>query len=80
MESALLFLEVVVVVAFAVNDAAFAFKRDDASADAIEEIAIVADNNDDTFEGKERFFEHAERGEIEVVGGFVEDEEVAAVF
>ena len=40
----------------------------------------MTDDDDDTCKGEERFFEDAEGGEIEVVGGLVENEEIAAVF
>ena len=47
-------------------------------ADAIEKIAVVADHDDAAVEVEQRFLEQAQRGEIEVVGRLVEDEDVAA--
>ena len=57
---------------------AVAFEGEDVGADAVQEIAVVADDDDAAFEGEERFLEQAQRGEIEVVRRFVEDEDVAA--
>ena len=60
------------------HDAAV-FEGHDLVADAVEEVAVVGDADDGAFEDGEGFFQHAEGGEVEVVGGLVENDEVAAV-
>ena len=76
-ERGALFL-VVAVVAGAEVEAAFTFKGEQAVADAVEEIAVVADDEDAAGEGEHGFFEDAHGLQVEVVGGLIEDEEVAA--
>ena len=73
------FFEVVGVVAGLHHDAAI-FEGHDLVADAVEEVAVVGDADDGAFEDGEGFLQHAEGGEVEVVGGLVEHDEVAAVF
>ena len=58
-------------VPFAPVDVAFAFKGQDVRGDAVEEPAIVADDDDAADVVEDRFFEGAERVDIEIVRGFV---------
>src|SRR5438067_4409960 len=60
------------------DHAAFAFEREDRGANTIQKIAIVTDHDDAAAEGDERFLEQAQRSEIEIVGRFVEHQNVAA--
>src|SRR5437868_10069563 len=57
---------------------AFAFESEDRGANAIQEIAIVTDHDNAAAEGDERFLEQAQRPEIEIVGRFIEHQNVAA--
>jgi len=59
---------------------AVAFKRQNVGADAIQKIAVVADNEGDAGESDERFFEHAQGWQIQIVRRFVENQKVAAAF
>ena len=73
---ALLFVDAVV--AFAPNDGSIAFEGEYMCGDAIEEPAVVADDDSAATECFESFFEGAEGIDIEVIGGFVEEQEVSA--
>ena len=44
--------------------------------EAVEEVAVVAYHNDRAVEGEDGFLEHVLGAHVEVVRGFVEDEEV----
>ena len=74
-----LLLGVVIVVTDAVGDPPVALEGKNAGADAVEEIAVVAHDEHDTGEGDERLLQHAQRVQVEVVRGLVEDEKVAAL-
>ena len=75
----LAFFQVIGVVSGGDMDAVF-LEGDDLVADAVEEIPVVGNAEDGAAEGREGFLKHAEGGEVEVVGGLVEDDEVAAGF
>src|SRR6266700_2728149 len=47
---------------------------------AVEKIAVVTHDNHRAGESDQSFLQHAQRGQVQVVGGLVEDEEVSAVF
>ena len=70
------------VVALEERDVALAVRelveREDAGHDAVEEPAIVGHDQRTPGKRDQRVLERAERDEIEVVGGLVEDEDVAA--
>ena len=40
----------------------------------------MGDTDDGALEDGKRFFQHPKRGEVEVVGGLIEDDEVSAIF
>lgn len=68
---------VVAIGAFVENNVAFAFKREDMSADSVEEPAVVADNDGASGEVVETFFEGAQGVDVDVVGRLVEKKHVA---
>ena len=70
--------QVVAVVAFVKADFAVALESEDAGGDVIEKPAIVRNDKRAAGEFRQRFFEHAECQQVEIVGRFVEDEQVAA--
>src|SRR5215212_8226426 len=69
---------VILVIAFEPDGAAVAFEREDMRRDAIEEPAIVADHDRAAGVIEQRFFERAQRVDVEVVGRLVEQQQVAA--
>src|SRR5512141_2123621 len=69
---------VVLVVPFVPDRLAVALEREHVRRDAVEEPAVVADDDRTAAERKERLFEGAQRIDVEVVRGLVEEEEVAA--
>jgi hypothetical protein len=76
---ALLVFLIVGEVAFEPFDVAVAFECQDVRCEAIEEEAIVRDNDSAAREIFERRFERTERFGIEIVGGLVEQQQVAAL-
>ncbi len=54
------------------------FEDDEVGADAVEEPAVVADDEGGACEFADGFFEGAECVDVEVVGGFVEEDDVGA--
>ena len=70
--------QIVVVVADIDRHHAVALEGEDVRADAIQKIAVVADHDDAAFERDQGFFQQAKRGEIEVVRGLVENDDVPA--
>src|SRR5205807_6590591 len=71
-------LKVVIVIPHVVSEHALAFESKDRRANAIKKITIVAHHDHAAAEGDERFFEQAQRTEIEIVRRLVEDENIAA--
>src|SRR5450830_59044 len=69
---------VILVVAFVPDDLAVALEREHVRRDAVEEPAVVADDDGAAAEREERLFEGAQRVDVEVVRGLVEEQEVAA--
>jgi len=69
---------VVLEVALEPFDVAFVFERQDMRGDAVEEPAVVAD--DDGAAGKilQRLFQRAQRVDVEIVGRLVEQQQVSA--
>src|SRR3546814_13162834 len=59
---------------------AIALERQDVRREAIEEEAVVADDHGAARAIFERFFERRERFGVEIVGRFVEQQDVAALF
>ena len=55
-----------------------AFEDDEVGADSIEEPAVVGDNEGGACEFGEGFFKGAQGVDIEVVGGFIEEQDVGA--
>ena len=70
---------VVLVVALEPHRLAVAFEREDVRGDAIEKPAIVADDHGAAGVVEQRLFERAQRVDVEVVGRFVEQQQVAAL-
>ena len=68
---------VVLVVALEPHHLAVAFERQDVRRDAVEEPAIVADDDGAAGERQQRLFERAQRVDVEVVGRLVEQQQVA---
>ena len=62
------FFEVVVVIADGVLDDAVALEGENGSANSIQKIAVVADNDRIPTEGDERFLQQPQRLEIEIIG------------
>ena len=58
---------------------AVALERQDVRAQAIEEEAIVADDHGTARERLQRLFERTQRFDVEVIGRFVEQQDVAAL-
>src|SRR5690606_26780209 len=77
-QALLLVLLEVLEVALEHDDLGVALERDDVRADAVEEPAVVADHHHAAREVKDRVLERAERVDVEVVGRFVEQDDVAA--
>ena len=67
---------VVLIVAFEPHDAAVAFERQHVRRDAIEEPAVVADDDGAAGVVEQRLFERAQRVDVEVVGRLVEQQQV----
>ena len=72
------FLEVVIVIPNVIANHSLPFESQNRRANAIEKITVVTDHDHAATESHERFFEQAQRAEIEIVGRFVENENVAA--
>ena len=71
---------VVGIAAFEEEDIAIAFESQNVSADAIEKPAVVTDDHSATGKAFETFFECAEGVDVNVVGRFVEKENVTLLF
>ena len=71
---------VVGIAAFEEEDIAIALESQNMSADAIEEPAVVTDDHRATGKAFETFLECAEGVDVNVVGWFVEKEDVALLF
>ena len=71
-----LVLLIIGVAAFVKDDFGVALEGEDVRADAIEEPAVVRDNNGTSGEGFETFLEGAERVHVDVVRRLVEEEDV----
>src|SRR5690606_26114521 len=72
-------LQVRVVVAFVPGHAPIVFEREDRRGDAVEEVAVVGDDEAGAAELDDELFERAEGGDVEVVGRLVEHEQVRGV-
>ena len=59
--------------------AAVAFGREHQVHDAIQEVAVVADEDDGAGIGAEHFLQHVQRFQIEVVGGLVQHQQVGGL-
>ena len=70
---------VVLIVALEPHDLAVAFEREHVRGDAVEEPAIVADDDGAAGEVEQRFLERAQRVDVEIVGRLVEQQQVAAL-
>src|SRR4051794_25702502 len=70
---------VLAVVAVEPVDAALAFEREDVRRDAVEEPAVVRDDDGAAGEGLQRFFQRAHRIDVEIVRRLVEQEDVRAL-
>src|SRR5665213_1697956 len=60
------------------NHLAVSFERENVGGDAIEEPPIVADHDRASGEVEERVLERSQGVDVEIVGGFVKEENVAA--
>ena len=74
----LAFFEIIGIIS-RLHDHAVVLEGDDLVADAVEEIAVVGNADHRAVEIRERFLQHPQRGQVEVVGRLVEHDEVAAV-
>ena len=79
-QAALLVFFVIREIALEPLDMAIALEGQDVRRDAIEEPAIVADDDGAAGIILERLFERAQRVHVEVVGGFVEEQDVGPTF
>ena len=68
---------VVLVVPLEPDDLAVAFEREHVRRDAVEEPAIVADHDRAAGEVQQRLLERTQRVDVEIVRGFVEQQQVA---
>src|ERR1700722_3514201 len=73
----LVILDVFLIVAFEPEDLRVALEGQDVRCDAVQEPATVWDDDRATRERHERILERAQRFDIEVIGRFVEQEDVA---
>jgi hypothetical protein len=71
---------IVLVIALEPFDMAVAFEGEHVGRDAVEEPAIVADDHGAAGEILERRFQRAQRFDVEIVGRFVEQQQVGARF
>ena len=71
-------LLVVAHVALEEADLAVALEREDVGRDPVEEPAVVADDDDAARERFQARLERPERVDVEIVGGLVEEQDVAA--
>ena len=78
-EAALAVGLVVLIVPLEPHHLAVAFEREHVRRDAIEEPAIVADDDGAAGEVQQRLFERAQRVDVEIVGRLVEQQQVAAL-
>lgn len=67
---------VVAVIAGEIADDAIAFEDKDVAYDVVQEVSVVADDDSATIELGEVLLEYAQGDNIEVVGGFVQYQEV----
>ena len=65
-------------VAFEKRHLAVAFEGQDVGGDAVEEPAVVADDDGAAGEVFQRFFERAQGVDVQVVGGLVQQQDVGA--
>ena len=70
---------VILVIPLEPHDLALAFERQHMGGDAVEEPAVVADDDDTTRKLQQRLFQGSKRVDVEVVGRLVEQQHVAAV-
>src|SRR5208283_5265155 len=59
---------------------AFALKSQDMRSDPVKEPAVMADYNRATGKVLDRFFQRAERVHVQIVGRFIQQQNVAAAF
>ena len=71
---------VVLEIAFEPFHMGFAFEGEDVGTDTVEEEAVVRDDHGAACEIDKGVFERAEGFDVKVVGRFVEEEDVAALF
>src|SRR5436190_5476576 len=72
------FLEVVIVIAYRIANDPIPLEGKDRRANTIEKITIVTYHHHTPAKSDERFLQQSQRAEIEIVGWFVENENVAA--
>src|SRR5262245_49840466 len=72
-------LDVLRVVALEPHYLAVALESEDVGRDAVQEPAVVGDDDGAAREREQRFFQCAQRLDVEVVGRFVEQDDVAAL-
>src|SRR5262249_10873106 len=68
----------IIIVADAVMNLAVAFKRENVRADAVEKIAVVADDARHAGKRYQSLLQHAQRRQIQIVCRLVKQQEVAA--
>src|ERR1700691_1682382 len=79
-EAAHLVFFVILEIAFEPFDMAVPFERQNMRRDAVEEPAVMADDPGTAGEILQRLFERAQRIDIEIVGGLVEQQHIGAGF
>src|SRR5437660_103133 len=77
-EASLALLLVDLVITLAPDDRAVALERQHVRGDAVEEPAVVADHDRTPAEIDQGIFQRSKRVHVEVVGRFVEQEQIAA--
>ena len=78
-EPAHLVLLVILEVAFEPFDMAVAFEGQDVGGDAVEEPAVMADDDGAAGEILQRLFQRAQRVDVEIVGRLVEQQDVGCL-
>src|SRR5271166_5155004 len=78
--AALVILDIFLIIAFEPYHLRVAFERKYMSRDAVQKPAIMRDDHCAAREGEERLFKSAQRLDVEVVGGLIEQQYIAARF
>src|SRR5580704_6465579 len=76
----LVVLDVFLVVPLEPNDLRVAFESENVGRNPVEEPAVVRDDHGAAGEGHQRLLERTQRLDVEIVGGLIQEKDVAAGF